>query len=195
MGIVIGDVSGKGVPAAIYMTLTKGIIQAQVENQARFSPQQVLVRTNHSLYNMMDHKSFVTMFFAVVDFEKKTLDFARAGHNPLLYFHRSDNQVITLKPQGIALGIEKGDIFAGIIKGGHVKLENGDLIVFYTDGFSEAMNKDLEEYGEERLCRIIQHNKQKPAQAIIDTVVRDVQEFVKGYPQHDDMTMVIVKVL
>ncbi|UCH92812.1 MAG: PP2C family protein-serine/threonine phosphatase [Candidatus Aminicenantes bacterium] len=195
LGIIIGDVSGKGVPAAIYMTLTKGIIQSQIENKTRFSPEQVLIKTNHSLYNMMDKKSFVTMFFAVVDIKKKTLDFARAGHNPLLYFHRSDNQVISLKPQGIALGIERGDVFQGIIKKGHIQLEKDDLIVFYTDGFSEAMNKDLEEYGEKRLCRTIQQNKEKPARVIIDTVIKDVQQFVKGYPQHDDMTMVIVKVL
>jgi|GEM_PF-496159 len=195
IGVVIGDVSGKGVPAAIYMTLTKGIIQSQVENQYRLSPEQVLIKTNHSLYNMMDTKSFVTMFFAVVDIKKKTLDFARAGHNPLIYFQHSDDRVVLLKPQGIALGIEKGEVFQGIIKKGHVKLEKGDLIAFYTDGFTEAMNNNLDEYGEERLCRVIRQNKEKPARMIIDMVIEDVRRFVKGYPQHDDMTMVIVKVL
>jgi sigma-B regulation protein RsbU (phosphoserine phosphatase) len=195
IGIAIGDVSGKGVPAAIYMTLTKGIIQSQVENQYRLSPEQVLIKTNHSLYNMMDTKSFVTMFFAVVDINKKTLDFARAGHNPLIYFHHSDDRVVYLKPQGIALGIERGEVFQGIIKKGHIKMEKGDLIAFYTDGFSEAMNRNLEEYGEERLCQVIRQNKEKPARMIIDLVVQDVQHFVKEYPQHDDMTMVIVKVL
>jgi len=195
IGIAIGDVSGKGVPAAIYMTLTKGIIQSQVENQVRLSPEQVLIKTNHSLYNMMDTKSFVTMFFAVVDIKKKTLDFARAGHNPLLYFHHSDDRVVLLKPQGIALGIEKGEVFQGIIKRGHIQLEKGDLIAFYTDGFTEAMNKNLDEYGEERLCQVIRQNKEKPARMIIDLVIEDVHRFVKEYPQHDDMTMVILKVL
>ncbi|MGD2091465.1 MAG: PP2C family protein-serine/threonine phosphatase [Candidatus Aminicenantes bacterium] len=195
IGIAIGDVSGKGVPAAIYMTLTKGIIQSQVENQYRLSPEQVLIKTNHSLYNMMDTKSFVTMFFAVVDVKKKTLDFARAGHNPLIYFHHSDDRVVLLKPQGIALGIEKGEVFQGIIKRGHVKLEKGDLIAFYTDGFTEAMNRNLDEYGEERFCQVIRQNKEKPARMIINLVIEDVRQFVKGYPQHDDMTMVIMKVL
>lgn len=192
LGIIIGDVSGKGVPAAIYMTLTKGIIQSQVESM--FSPEQVLTKVNRSLYMMMDNKSFVTMFFAVIDIKNKTLDFSRAGHNPLLYFRHSDNQIISLKPEGIALGIEKGDIFDGIIKGGHIDLKKGDLIVFYTDGFSEAMNKDLEEYGEERLCKVIQNNKHRRVDEIINRVIGNVQNFVKGYPQHDDMTMVIVKV-
>jgi sigma-B regulation protein RsbU (phosphoserine phosphatase) len=177
------------------MTLTKGIIQSQVENKYRLSPEQVLVKTNHSLYKMMDTKSFVTMFYAVMDIKKKTLDFARAGHNPLLYFHHSDNRVVLLKPQGIALGIEKGEVFQGIIKRGHIQLEKGDLIAFYTDGFTEAMNKNLEEYGEERLCQVIRQNREKSARMIIDLVIGDVQEFVKEYPQHDDMTMVIVKVL
>jgi phosphoserine phosphatase RsbU/P len=195
MGIVIGDVSGKGVPAAIYMTLTKGVIQSLVENKTRFSPEQVMIKTNHSLYHMMDHRSFVTMLFAVVDIKRRTLVFARAGHNPLLYFQRGNNQVITLKPQGIALGLERGDVFEGTIKGGQIRLKSGDIIVFYTDGFSEAMNKDLEEYGERQLCRIIQQQNEKPARTIIDTVINDVRQFVKGYPQHDDMTMVVVKVL
>ena len=87
------------------------------------------------------------------------------------------------------------DIFEGIIKKGHIQLEKDDLIVFYTDGFSEAMNENLEEYGEVRLCQVIRQNKDKPARMIIDSVIKDVQQFVKGYPQHDDMTMVIVKVL
>jgi len=194
LGVVIGDVSGKGVPAAIYMTLTKGIIQSQVENENWYSPEQVLTRVNRSLYKIMDTKSFVTLFFGVIDTQKKTLSFSRAGHNPLLYFRRSDDRMITLKPEGIALGIEKGEIFNLVIKEECIELKKGDLIVFYTDGFTEAMNKELEEYGEKRLCRTILSSKDKPVSQIIDTVVADVHGFVKGYPQHDDMTMVVVKV-
>lgn len=191
LGIVIGDVSGKGVPAAIYMTLTKGIIQAQVENH--ISPQQVLTRVNRSLYAMMDHKHFVTLFFAVIDSTSSTLTFSRAGHNPLLYFRHRDNEVVILKPGGIALGIEKGAMFEMTIKTGSIHLEPNDLVVFYTDGFTEAMNKNLEEYGEKQMIQVIRNNKTKPVAEIIHSVIQDVQAFVKSYPQHDDMTMVIVK--
>jgi hypothetical protein len=192
LGIVIGDVSGKGVPAAIYMTLTKGIIHSQVEKQ--LSPEQVLTRVNRSLYAMMDHRSFVTLFLGVFDVKNKTLSYSRAGHNPLLYFRRGDNRTVTLKPGGIALGIEKGQIFDRTIKEEHIELKSGDLIVFYTDGFSEAMNKNLEEYSEKRLIHVIQCWKDSSVKEIIEKVVTDVRGFTQGYPQHDDMTMVVVKV-
>ncbi|MCP5051850.1 MAG: PP2C family protein-serine/threonine phosphatase, partial [bacterium] len=192
LAIVVGDVSGKGVPAAIYMTLTKGVIQAQSENQ--LSPREVLTRVNRSLYAMMDTKSFVTLFFAVMDRETKSLTFSRAGHNPLLYFRNSDHQIISLRPDGIALGIEGGKIFDITVKTAEIQLSTGDLVVFYTDGITEAMNKNLEEYGEQRLMDVIQCNKTQTAAQIIKDVIGDVEAFVKGYPQHDDMTMVIVKV-
>jgi sigma-B regulation protein RsbU (phosphoserine phosphatase) len=191
LGIVIGDVSGKGVPAAIYMTLTKGVIQSQAENQ--LSPKEVLTRVNRSLYSMMDHKSFVTLFFAVMDSRSRSLIFSRAGHNPMLYFPGSGGNVISLKPEGIALGIERGKIFDITIKTGEIKLAKDDLVVFYTDGITEAMNKKLEEYGEERLRAVIMENRNMTVKQIIGTVISDVGRFVDGYPQHDDMTMVIVK--
>jgi sigma-B regulation protein RsbU (phosphoserine phosphatase) len=192
LGIVIGDVSGKGVPAAIYMTLTKGIIYSQVEN--RLSPEEVLVKLNRSLYTMMDQKSFVTLFIGVLDVKNKTLRYSRAGHNPLLYFRCSDGCIISLKPGGIAVGLEKGKIFNHSIREEVLELQKGDVFVFYTDGFSEAMDKDLNEYGEPRLIEIIRKCKQKPVKEIIEMVVDDVKIFTRGYPQHDDMTIVIVKV-
>lgn len=194
LAVLIGDVSGKGVPAAIYMTLTKGIIHSQAEHELTFSPEQVLTRVNRSLYQMMDHKSFVTLFFGILDVKKRILSYSRAGHNPLLYFRRTDNKVIALKPSGIALGIEKGLLFNESITEETLKLEKDDVIVFYTDGFSEAMNSELHEYGEHRLMDTVQKHKKEPVKQIIERVVADVDAFTKGYPQHDDMTMVIVKV-
>lgn len=192
MGVVIGDVSGKGVPAAIYMTLTKGIIQSQTEH--RQSPCEVLTRVNRSLYKMMEKRSFVTLFYAIIDANAATITFSRAGHNPLFYLRHSQERILSLKPDGIALGIEKGEIFDKAIKEERMNLEKDDIIIFYTDGFTEAMNKNLEEYGEERLCDIILRSKDKPVRHILQDIIDDVNLFVSGYPQHDDMTMVIVKV-
>lgn len=192
MGIVIGDVSGKGVPAAIYMTLTKGIIQSHTEH--RQSPGEVLTRVNRSLYKMMEKRSFVTLFYAIIDAAARTITFSRAGHNPLFYLRYSEQRILSLKPDGIALGIEKGEIFDQSIKEEQMNLEKGDVIVFYTDGFTEAMNKNLEEYGEARLCSIIMRSKDKPVHHIMKDIIDDVNRFVSGYAQHDDMTMVIVKV-
>lgn len=192
VGIVIGDVSGKGVPAAIYMTLTKGIFQSHAEEH--ISPRDVLVKVNGLMYRTIERGSFVSMFYAILDVKNLTLRYSRAGHNPAIYIQRSNGHFSMLEPEGIALGLEEGAVFTQVIREQEIKLKKGDLLIFYTDGFTEAMNKHLEEYGEERLLKVIKANEEKPAKEIIEAVCRDVQSFVKDYPQHDDMTMVVVKI-
>lgn len=191
-GIVIGDVSGKGVPAAIYMTLTKGIFQSHAEEQT--SPREVLVKVNSLMYRTIERGSFVSMFYAMLDMKDLTLRYCRAGHNPAIYFQRSNGNSTLLEPAGIALGLEEGEVFNRVIQEQELRLHRGDLLVFYTDGFTEAMNKNREEYGEERLLKGIQAHEEKPAREIIEAVCAEVKSFVKDYPQHDDMTMVVVKV-
>ncbi len=191
-GIVIGDVSGKGVPAAIYMTLTKGIFQSHAEEH--ISPREVLVKVNSLMYRTIERGSFVSMFYAVLDMNDLTLRYSRAGHNPAIYLQRSNGHFSLLEPEGIALGLEEGEVFGKVIHEQEMKLNQGDLLIFYTDGFTEAMNKKLEEYGEERLLKVVQANEEKPAREIIEAVCADVKSFVKDYPQHDDMTMVVVKI-
>lgn len=106
LGIVIGDVSGKGVPAAIYMTLTKGIVQSHADDFV--SPQDVLIKVNKLLYQTIDKDSFVSLFYAVLDIKHKTVIYSRAGHNPVLYYRHKDGHCSLLEPDGIALGLERG---------------------------------------------------------------------------------------
>ena len=191
LGIVIGDVSGKGVPAAIYMTLTKGIVQSHADDFV--TPKDVLIKVNNLLYKTIDRGTFISLFYAVLDVGKKKLVYARAGHNPVLYFRKRDGLCRLLEPEGIALGLERGELFAKKIQEKTIKLEKGDLLVFYTDGFTEAMNREREEYGEKRLMRIIQGHCEKSVKEIYDAVLRDIKLFVKDTPQNDDMTMVFLK--
>ena len=142
---------------------------------------------------MMEKKSFVTLFIGIVDLNNKTLDYCRAGHNPLLLLKSSEDKIIPLRPKGIALGIEKGEIFNRTLQVEKLKLQKDDLIVFYTDGFSEAMNKNLEEYSEEKLGETIIKNRHKPVKEIVSSVLDEVNTFVDGHPQHDDMTIVIMR--
>ena len=193
VGIAIGDVSGKGVPAAIYMTLTKGVFQSNAE--ANTSPRDVLVKVNHLMYRTIERGSFVSMFYAVLDVEEGTMRFARAGHNPALYMQGLDKNSSMLEPGGIALGLDPGEVFSDVIREQEVKLERGDILVFYTDGFTEAMDRELEEYGEDRMTAVIRDNSHVSAKEMVDAVCMDVREFVKDFPQHDDMTMVVVKVV
>lgn len=190
LGIVIGDVSGKGVPAAIYMTLTKGIVQSHQEG---LSPREVLIRVNSMLYKAIDKETFVSLFYAVLDTERRELVYARAGHNPLIYFDTRVGHCRLLEPCGIALGLEEGRRFSEVIEEQSITLAEGDLLAFYTDGFTEAMNASREEYGETRLVDLIEAHHQETAEQLYATVLKDVRRFVKDAPQHDDMTLLFVK--
>ena len=192
IGIAVGDVSGKGVPAAIYMTLTKGVIQSQASEQ--HSPGEVLKKINALLYQSIERRAFVSMFYTVLDTKRRTLVCSRAGHNPAFYFRGGDTDCAMIRPRGIALGLEKGELFSNVIKEEEIRLKRGDLLVFHTDGFTEAMDSDHEEYGERRLLDVIRKNKDKDSMALIESVSKDVRQFTQLHPQHDDMTMVSVKV-
>jgi sigma-B regulation protein RsbU (phosphoserine phosphatase) len=192
IGIAIGDVSGKGVPAAIYMTLTKGILQSYASEN--FSPREVLNKLNRQMYSNIERNNFVSMFYAILDMKGRKIRFARAGHNPAILAHRGKDSNTFLQPKGLALGLESGVKFYEFLEEHEVALESGDVLTFYTDGFTEASTKDGEEYGEDRLEKVITENKDTSANLIIQNVVRAVKRFVGNHPQHDDMTMVVVKV-
>ncbi len=191
VGIAIGDVSGKGVPAAIYMTLTKGVFQSNAEEN--ISPKKVLSKVNHLMFRTIENNYFVSLFYAIIDLEHKKMTYARAGHNPAIYFSRASNQFSLLEPSGIALGLESGKVFENTLIEKTIHIQSGDLLVLYTDGFTEAMDRHNNEYSEERLVGILEKNSHLDARAIINSVYKDVKVFVKDFPQHDDMTMVTVK--
>ncbi len=192
IGIAIGDVSGKGMPAAIYMTLTKGILQSYASEST--SPREVLNKLNRLMYSNIERNNFVSMFYAILDMKGRKIRFARAGHNPAILAHRGQDSNTFLQPKGLALGLESGSKFYEFLEEHEVSLESGDVLTFYTDGFTEASNKESEEFGEDRLEKIITETKESSSSGIIQNVVRGVKRFVGNHPQHDDMTMVVVKV-
>ncbi len=191
LGIAIGDVSGKGVGAAIYMTLTKGILQAHAEENT--SPAKVLSKVNKLLFKTIEKNSFVSMFYSILDYENNILHYSRAGHNPGIYSSFSDKTTKLLKSKGMALGLEEGSIFTNTLVEDEIKLNPGDMIVLYTDGFTEAMNSKLEEFGEARFLDVIKRNEDRSAKELIEKILHDVNKFVEGFPQHDDMTIVVLK--
>ena len=193
LGIAIGDVSGKGVPAAIYMTLTKGILQSHADDTV--SPRLVLNKVNKLLYRNMDKNSFVSMFYSVLDIEQRKLTFARAGHIPGIMINQKENRKQELNTDGIALGLEEGTVFNRQLQEKTIDLASGDTLVFYTDGFTEAMNPAHEEFGENRLIELISLNNAKSAKELIHILFSAVKGFRKDAPQHDDMTIVVIKII
>jgi len=192
IGIAIGDVSGKGVPAAIYMTLTKGILQSHAEENV--SPKIVLSKVNRLMYKTIEKNSFVSMFYAIIDLQTKTIRYSRAGHNPVILVGLREDKHEFLTPKGVALGLDDGGVFDSVLEEREYKLREGDLLVFYTDGFTEARNNKGEEFGESRLLQSVARAKEKFSEHIINTVVYEAKRFIGDAQQHDDMTMVVVKV-
>ncbi len=192
IGIAIGDVSGKGVPAAIYMTLTKGILQSHAEENV--SPKNVLSKVNRLMYKTIEKNSFVSMFYAIIDLQSKKIRYSRAGHNPVILAGLRDEKHEFLTPKGVALGLDDGGVFDAVLEEREFDLRSGDILVFYTDGFTEARNISGEEFNESRLLRSVAEAKERTAEEIISEVVRDAKKFSGDAEQHDDMTMVVVKV-
>ncbi len=190
-GLAIGDVSGKGVPAAIYMTLTKGILQSNADET--ISPAKVLTKVNRLLYRNIEKNSFVSMFYAILDHKNFTLTFARAGHNPGILLSQGSQNSEFLNTDGIALGLEFGDVFEKKLKENMIGINRGDLLVFYTDGFTEAMNPYHEEFGEDRLVDIISRNRTASADQIIKTLLKEIETYIGDAEQHDDMTVLVVR--
>lgn len=190
LGAVIGDVSGKGLPAAFYMTMTKGIFQSQVDSSR--SPAEVLKKVNKLLIQSMEKGSFVTMFYGILDYKENSFTYARAGHEPGIYYNNLNNKIEILRPAGIGLGLKEGILFEKNIEDKKLHLNKGDLILLYTDGFSDARNQDNEDYGRERIIKFIESNKNIPGDEIIKALSDDVSRFRKESPQYDDLTLITI---
>ena len=191
LGVVIGDVSGKGLPAAFYMTLTKGIFQSQVE--VSDSPCEVLKKVNKILIQTLEKGTFVTMFYGILDYKQNTFMFSRAGHEPGIYYNNLINKIELLRPAGIGLGLKDGGLFEQNIEDKKIKLNKGDLILLYTDGFNDARNKNNQDYGRERIFKFIEKNINLQGDEFIKALSDDVADFSDNSPQFDDLTVITIK--
>jgi sigma-B regulation protein RsbU (phosphoserine phosphatase) len=192
LGVAVGDVSGKGVGAAIYMTLTKSYMVTQTLGDT--GPVGVLTRVNEHLRRNLSRGTFVTMVYAVIDADRGRLEYTRAGHNPPLLV-RAGGEGDFLTAPGVALGATGRSTFEAVTRVEAVDIEPGDLVVFYTDGVTEAMDLRGEEYGEERLVDRMRRVAASPASAAeaVDALLRDVRAFAGRAPQHDDITIVAIR--
>ncbi|QQS47695.1 MAG: SpoIIE family protein phosphatase [Acidobacteriota bacterium] len=192
LGIVVADVSGKGVPASLYMTLTKGLLDSVSEVET--DPGQILREVNRHLYDVCRRKVFVTLFLGIIDPVSRRFEFARAGHNPPVLFSPGDNRTQLLKPRGMGLGLNSGRIFDQSIQVDSIDLNPGDLLLIYSDGITEAMNFKKEEFGEERLEAIAGNLDGYKAQQARDAVMTEVSRFLGNIPPQDDQTLVVLRV-
>ncbi|MEO8362506.1 MAG: SpoIIE family protein phosphatase, partial [Vicinamibacteria bacterium] len=193
LGVLIADVSGKGTSAALYMAELKGLILSLSRNHD--SPKALLIELNEILAPNLDRRSFITMTYAIVDSPKRTLRVSRAGHNPLIHFDGRTGLTHLLSPPGLALGFDSGRTFKAVIQEIELPLVPGDIFLFFTDGISEAMNGASDLFGESRLASILKDANTMSSDDLKEHILQEVRTFAAGESPHDDMTLVIVKVV
>jgi len=202
LGLLVADVAGKGTSAALYMAELKGLMLSLSE--LHLSPRELLITANRIIAQHLDARSFITMTYAVIDMCAGTLTYARAGHCPLMYLPgsglraagSSTRKVDVQAPDGLVLGlkIDDGKRFDSLLEEKTIHLGTGDLVLLFTDGVTEAMNAAGEPFGEERLAALVQEHGDLPFEELRERILREIHAFVGQTSQHDDMTLVLVKV-
>jgi phosphoserine phosphatase RsbU/P len=188
IGIIVGDVSGKGIPAAFYMAEVKGIFQSL--SSLYGSPREFMIRANTVLAESIDKHSFVSLIYGILDLTTGRLILARAGHCPMLYV--GDGGASYLRPDGMGLGLGKEPVFSDAIEEQTIDLHPGDLCLFYTDGITEA-HVNGEEFGYERLLETARKAWGNSASAVKNEVLHAVDEFIDHGQPHDDLTLVVLR--
>jgi sigma-B regulation protein RsbU (phosphoserine phosphatase) len=188
IGIVVADVSGKGVPAALLMAFLRASLRAAIH--IGYAPHISMAKVNYLLWESIERNQFVTAFYSVLDASNRTLAYTNAGHNPPLL----------LEKDGSARFIERGGLPLGMFKNTryyeyYLSMEPGQVLVLYTDGVTEATNGGGEEYGSERLEQAVRAGRQLSARELIDFIYKDVLEWTEGRGATDDITFFIIKAL
>jgi phosphoserine phosphatase RsbU/P len=186
-GIMIADVSGKGIPAALFMALS--LVVMRVNSLWHTHPADVLREANGIISDDAKTGMFVTLFYAVIDCELRQVTYANAGHNPPMVYRAGSGAIEELGTTGVALGIMERALYTEEV----CVLSPGDVLLMYTDGITEADNEAEKMFGEERLREGLIRYHDLPARGIMDSVLKDVRAFAAGYPQSDDITLMVLK--
>jgi len=190
-GVIIGDVSGKGTSAAFYMAEFKGVIQTLAKTKT--DPKEILCQANAIFYSNIDRRSFVSATIGKLNPKSRVFEVARAGHTPLIYCSAHHSKPQSIISPGIGIGLEKGLLFEKIIQPKKIRLQEGDTLLLYTDGLTEARDAKGEEFGEERLYELLNSCKSLSAEEIKETIMEKVTTFVNNTPLHDDLTIIVIK--
>lgn len=188
--LAIGDVSGKGIKAAFYMTFTKGVLHSL--SAIILSPLELLNQLNRLFNENATRGTFISMIYGILEADRRMLTFARAGHNPILVVHE-DGSSEWLNSKGVGIGVSKGEQFIRLTEEVEYKIREGDVIVLYTDGITEMMDSGGRFYGEDRFKQLVNAIKKDDAQTILKKITGDVREFKGAAKQHDDMTLLVIK--
>lgn len=188
LGILVADVSGKGIPGSIVMTETRALVKSEAVRT--LSPAETLSRVNRVLYHDIKRGMFVTVFYMILQLQKGILSAVSAGHNPMVLWRKASNTCHLVNPNGLALGIDKGPLFEKTLKEQKIQLFKGDRFVLYTDGVIESMNKNSEQFGQNRFYLRCKQLADKSSSEFLSLLVSEVEAHQGEAPQHDDITIV-----
>jgi sigma-B regulation protein RsbU (phosphoserine phosphatase) len=192
LGVAIADVSGKGVPASLIMAICRSVLRSQAAQNV--SPADVLQKVNRQLYPDIKEDMFISMAYLVLDQARNgSVTLARAGHDAPLLYKRASDTVTPIKSPGMVLGIDSGSVFDRLTKDVAVPLERDDCLVLYTDGVTEAIDTDGNEFGLERTMESVRASAATGAAAIVARLIDDLRNFVGSRPQNDDITLIAIR--
>jgi sigma-B regulation protein RsbU (phosphoserine phosphatase) len=188
IGVVIADVSGKGVPAALLMAFLRASLRAAAH--IGYAPNISMTKVNYLLWESIERNQFVTAFYGILDATNRTLAYSNAGHNPPILIDAEGNAHFERRG-GVPLGMFRDSRYYEY----YATIEPGQMFVLYTDGVTEAMNSAGDEYGPERLVDAVKRGRHLSARELIDFIHHDVIDWTEGRGAHDDVTFFIIKAL
>ncbi|MGB0931240.1 MAG: GAF domain-containing SpoIIE family protein phosphatase [Chitinophagales bacterium] len=193
LAIVIGDVSGKGTSAAFHMAQMKGIFQSLI--QVSITANHFLTMANRAISNCLEKKRFITLFYIMLNFDERKFQYSRAGHCPMLYFDINTQRVDYLEGDGMGLGIIRNDSYRNFIEVKERILNEGDVLVLYTDGLVEGRSSnENEQYGYHRLKKCLEVNSERSAEGIKNAIVEDFKGFTDSELHKDDTAILVLKI-
>jgi sigma-B regulation protein RsbU (phosphoserine phosphatase) len=191
LGVAIADVSGKGVPASLIMAICRSVLRAEAARNP--SPADVLRKVNRQLYPDIKEDMFISMAYLILNHHHDGVTLARAGHDAPLLYKRKPQTVTSIKPPGMVVGIDSGNVFDRLTVDFAVPLERGDCLVLYTDGVTETLNAEGDEFGLDRVMQSVRASANDGAQTIVRKIIEDVRDFTGSVPQNDDITLIAIR--
>jgi len=191
LGVAIADVSGKGVPASLIMAICRSVLRAEAARNP--SPADVLRKVNRQLYPDIKEDMFISMAYLILNHQRDGITLARAGHDAPLLYKRQSQTVTPIKSPGMVVGIDSGNVFDRLTVDFAVPLERDDCLVLYTDGVTETLNAEGDEFGLDRMMQSVRAGASDGAQAIVRKIIGDVRDFTGSIPQNDDITLIAIR--
>ena len=190
-GVVIADVSGKGIPASLVMTTCRGLMRGMARGV--HSPSEALASVNRSIYHDVREDMFISIAYVMLDKNSDEIRLSRAGHDAPFWYSRQTHTVTRLEPPGVAVGVDDGEVFERVTRDFTFTMERGDCLLLFTDGVNEAENSEGELFGLERLEEIFRLHAPNGARAVLSEIQAAIHSHVAGHPQSDDITLIVIE--